>query len=66
VYASECCGYPLNWVEVDYRKQEAHLEKWEGTGHAIHAQWPERFNKLLEDTFADGRQHIDDGWKPKV
>jgi hypothetical protein len=44
--------------------QEAQFEKWQGTGHAIHGQWPQRFNALLESTFEEGRRRLVEGWTP--
>ena len=36
---------------------EAELIHWEGTGHVLQAQWPERYNKLLEKTIQQGREN---------
>lgn len=57
---------PRNSEWLSQHMPEAHSEKWEKTGHGIHGQWPERFNKLLEDTFKDGRKRVDEGWTPSV
>ncbi|KDQ10386.1 hypothetical protein BOTBODRAFT_36284 [Botryobasidium botryosum FD-172 SS1] len=35
--------------------------KWEGTGHAINGQWPDRFNAILEQTFREGRDAVNGG-----
>lgn len=35
---------------------QAEFLQWEETGHAIHAQWPTRFNELLERTFKEGAE----------
>ncbi|KAF9468764.1 alpha/beta-hydrolase [Collybia nuda] len=37
---------------------EAELVVWEGTGHGVNAQWPKRFNELLERTFREGKERI--------
>lgn len=55
---------PRNSEHLSKHMPEAHFEKWEGTGHGIHGQWPERFNKLLDDTFKDGRRRVTEGWAP--
>jgi pimeloyl-ACP methyl ester carboxylesterase len=46
--------------------QEAQYVQWEKTGHALHGQWPERFNQLLEDAFREGQQRVRDGWVPAI
>lgn len=40
---------------------EAEFITWEGTGHAIHQQWPMRYCKLLERMMAEGREAIESG-----
>ncbi|KAF8484389.1 alpha/beta-hydrolase [Gautieria morchelliformis] len=50
---------PDNSRELAKRMPEAELVVWQDTGHALHAQWPERFNKLLERTFEEGRVRFD-------
>ncbi|PFH50315.1 hypothetical protein AMATHDRAFT_145432 [Amanita thiersii Skay4041] len=57
---------PINSRRLKESMPEAELLEWPGTGHAIHLQWPKRFNELLEKTFREGRRRVDDGWKPKV
>jgi pimeloyl-ACP methyl ester carboxylesterase len=42
----------------------AHYEKWEGTGHAIYSQWPERLNNLIAQTISKGREEVEAGWQP--
>ncbi|KAF8589993.1 alpha/beta-hydrolase [Ramaria rubella] len=50
---------PGNSTELANRMPEAELVCWEGTGHALHAQWPRRFNDLLERTFTEGRERFE-------
>lgn len=38
---------------------EAEFIQWENTGHAIHMQWPTRFNDLLENAFREGRRRLE-------
>jgi len=37
---------------------EAEYIEWEATGHGIMAQWPERFNQLLERVIKEGREQV--------
>jgi len=46
---------PANSRHLKANMPEAELVEWNGTGHPIHLQWPERFNELLERVFAEGR-----------
>jgi pimeloyl-ACP methyl ester carboxylesterase len=50
---------PDNSKELAKRMPEAELVIWQDTGHALHTQWPERFTKLLERTFEEGRVRFD-------
>jgi hypothetical protein len=44
--------------EVADSDEGRHVElvKWEKTGHALHIQWSERFNALLERVFKEGEE----------
>ena len=55
---------PRNSAYLSSQMPEAQYEKWEGTGHGIHGQWPERFNRLLEGVFKEGRGKAAEGWTP--
>ncbi|KAF7295262.1 FACT complex subunit SPT16 [Mycena indigotica] len=35
---------------------DAELEEWEKTGHALHVQYPHKFNRMLERVFAQGER----------
>jgi pimeloyl-ACP methyl ester carboxylesterase len=50
---------PDNSKELARRMPEAELVVWQDTGHGLHAQWPKRFNELLECTFKEGRTLFD-------
>lgn len=50
--------HPGNSEELAKRMPEAELVVWQDTGHALIAQWPERFNTLLERTFKEGRDRF--------
>ncbi|KAF8589988.1 alpha/beta-hydrolase [Ramaria rubella] len=50
---------PTYSVELVNRLPGAELVCWRGTGHAVHAQWPKRFNDLLERTFMEGRERLE-------
>ncbi|KAF8897119.1 Alpha/Beta hydrolase protein [Infundibulicybe gibba] len=51
---------PVHSQELKACMPEAELVEWEDTGHAIHAQRPDRFNELLERTFREGRAMVND------
>jgi pimeloyl-ACP methyl ester carboxylesterase len=57
---------PRNSEYLAAQMPEARYEKWEGTGHGIHGQWPERFNRLLEEVFHEGKKRVDEGWRPRM
>jgi len=39
------------------------LLRWEGTGHAIHAQREVEFNRLVERCVREGRKALEEGFK---
>jgi pimeloyl-ACP methyl ester carboxylesterase len=39
------------------------LLKWEGTGHGIHAQREEEFNRLVERCVREGKKAVEEGFK---
>ena len=47
---------PSNSEYLQKNMPEAEYIVWEGTGHAIHMQWPERYDSLLERILEEGRQ----------
>lgn len=51
---------PANSEELAKRMPEAEFIKWEETGHAIHEQWHERFNSLLERVIEEGRAKFEE------
>ncbi|KAF8589994.1 alpha/beta-hydrolase [Ramaria rubella] len=51
--------HPGNSIDLAERMPEAELVCWESTGHGVHAQWPGRFNDLLERTFKEGRERFE-------
>lgn len=40
-------------------KVDVELVVWEETGHALQMQWAERFNKLMEKCWEEGRKNLD-------
>jgi len=40
------------------RMPEAEYLIWKDTSHFLHLQWPQRYNKLLEGVFEEGRQRF--------
>jgi len=50
---------PANSRDLKASMPEAELVSWEKTGHALHVQWPKRFNELLERTFREGRERFE-------
>jgi acetyl esterase/lipase len=65
-HAGTCSLRPDASARLLTHTQEAQYVQWEKTGHALHGQWPERFNQLLEDAFREGQQRVRDGWVPAV
>lgn len=55
---------PSNSVYLKSHMPEAELVEWDHTGHGIHIQRRDRFNALLERVFAEGRQHVEEGFVP--
>ena len=51
---------PMNSRYLKQDMPEAELVVWEGTGHALHLQWVDRFNELLERAFREGKQRLAD------
>ncbi|KAF8526844.1 alpha/beta-hydrolase [Hysterangium stoloniferum] len=51
---------PANSKELAERMPEAEYIQWAETGHGLHAQWPERFNKLIERVVEEGRQRFEE------
>lgn len=49
---------PSNSLYLKEHMPEAEYVLWEGTGHGLMAQWPEKFNQLLERVFKEGRDRI--------
>jgi len=47
---------PSNSDHLARNMRGAEYVRWEATGHAINAQWPDRFNEVLERTFREGRE----------
>jgi pimeloyl-ACP methyl ester carboxylesterase len=45
---------PQNSQVLKQHMPEAELVLWEGTGHALHAQWPTRYRDLLNKAFREG------------
>lgn len=37
----------------NWRKGGVELVRWDETGHAIHLQWPDRFNRLVEEVWSE-------------
>lgn len=37
----------------NWRKGGVKLVRWDETGHAIHLQWPDRFNRLVEEVWSE-------------
>lgn len=50
---------PSNSKHLKDHMPEADYVVWEGTGHAIHMQWPDRYNALLEQTVKAGRERAE-------
>jgi len=50
---------PSNSRDLAARMPGSELVIWEGTGHALHAQWPKRFNELLERAFREGKERFE-------
>ena len=50
--------HPSNSFRLKEHMPEANFIQWENTGHALHVQWSERFNTLLESTFQEGRRRL--------
>ncbi|ETW77912.1 Esterase/lipase/thioesterase [Heterobasidion irregulare TC 32-1] len=51
---------PMNSRYLKQDMPEAELVVWEDTGHALHLQWVDRFNELLERVFREGKQRLAD------
>lgn len=49
---------PSNSDYLHSHMPNAELVKWDGTGHALHTQWPDRYYQLLQRTFREGRQRM--------
>ncbi|OCH95581.1 alpha/beta-hydrolase [Obba rivulosa] len=51
---------PSNSVYLKEHMPEAEYVEWETTGHGLMAQFPEKFNQLLERVFREVRERIHD------
>lgn len=47
---------PSNSKYLKANMPEAEFIQWENTGHAIHIQWSQRYNALLERIIREGRE----------
>lgn len=47
---------PSNSARLAKHMPEAEYIVWKDTGHGLGAQWPDRYNTLLERVFEEGRQ----------
>lgn len=50
---------PQSSIYLKENMPEAEYVLWEGTGHAIHMQWTDRYNKLIERVVAEGRNRVE-------
>ncbi|THV07838.1 alpha/beta-hydrolase [Dendrothele bispora CBS 962.96] len=49
---------PKNSFYLKEQMKEAEFVQWKQTGHALHFQWPKRFNELVEKVVEEGRQRV--------
>ncbi|KAL5511750.1 hypothetical protein ACEPAH_4968 [Sanghuangporus vaninii] len=57
---------PRNSKYLKENMPEAEYVVFENTGHALHLQWPERYNKLLERVMKEGRERMEAETKADV
>ena len=50
---------PRNSRYLKDNMPEAELVLFEKTGHAIHLQWPARFNQVIERAIREGRERLE-------